>query len=362
MTVRRSRTLARLHGWAGVLVALPLLLIAASGTALLYKDALFVPATWRANEASDAAAVDGQSAADAEVVRLIAMPALQRVDSIQLARGRRAFHVVEQPDGAAAYWRRGATTPSAAVPLRLRAERTVLELHEHLLLGAAGDVAVRMIGPLVAVLLGVGLVLWWPLRRGWRARDLLPRGTGRPQLLRAHLALGGALGLLFLVHATSGALMANNPSVRAWLKPFTPPQATRPPADRPLGFAPGDAVAAIAAVRVLFPGGEITQLAPTAEGTATTWSMKLRLPGEDHPNGRSNVTLDVAGGMVLALRDARLAGAPGAYDDTLFPLHTGTLLAPWQRPLWLLGGFALACAALAGALSFLRRGRGRPPA
>jgi uncharacterized iron-regulated membrane protein len=357
MVARRSRTLARLHAWSGVLLGLPLLLIAASGASLIYKDALFVPPEWRAP-----ANAPSQAAVDAEAARLVAMPSLQRVDSVQLARAGRDFHVVEHADGTLSYWRRGATTPSAAVPLRLRAERVVLELHEHLLLGATGDVAVRTIGPLVAVLLGVGLVLWWPLRRGWRARDLLPRGTDRPQLLRAHLALGGALGLLFLVHATSGALMANNPSVRAWLKPFTPPQATRPPADRPLAFAPGDAVAAIAAVRALFPGGEITQLAPAAEGTATTWSLKLRLPGEDHPNGRSNVTLDVAGGTVVALRDARRAGAPGANDDTLFPLHTGTLFGPWQRPVWLLGGLALASAALAGALSFLQRGRGRPPA
>jgi len=99
----------------------------------------------------------------------------------------------------------------------------------------------------------------------------------------------------------------------------------------------------------------VTQLVPRAVGSGTQWSLKLRLPGEDHPNGRSNVTLDVAAGRIVALRDARLAGAPASYDDVLYPLHIGRLFGDAQRVLWLLGGIGLFRLVTAGVTAFLRR-------
>jgi uncharacterized iron-regulated membrane protein len=145
--------------------------------------------------------------------------------------------------------------------------------------------------------------------------------------------------------------------VRAWPKPYADPRAVQAPEGVTTGFAAGDAAAAIAALRRVFPSGPVTQLVPLAGDGGTQWSLKLRLPGEDHPNGRSNVTLDVAAGRIVALRDARLAGAPAAYDDVLYPLHIGGLFGDAQRVLWLLGGIGLARLVTAGVTAFLRRPR-----
>jgi len=177
----------------------------------------------------------------------------------------------------------------------------------------------------------------------------------RPSLLRAHIALGGAAGLLFLAHVVSGLLLAINPPVRALLKPFADPRAVQAPRGVALGFAAGDAAASIAALRRVFPQGAVTQLVPLAAGSSTQWSLKLRLPGEAHPNGRSNVTLDVAAGRIVATRDARLAGAPAAYDDALYPLHIGRLFGDAPRVPWLLGGIGLFRLVTAGVTAFLRR-------
>jgi uncharacterized iron-regulated membrane protein len=361
MPLLRRPALARLHAWTGVTLALPLLLLVISGSAMLFKDALFVPAGWRVPAAAPRAAADP----DAEIARLIALPGLQAVDAVQLARGGRDFHVVEAPGAAPTYWRTGASVAATDAPWRLRAEHLVLELHAHLLGGAPGEIAVRVLAVFAVAVVVVGLVMWWPMRRGWRARDLLARSSARPQLLRAHLAIGGAAGVLVLAHVTSGLLLAFNPPVRAWLKPFADPRATQAPQGVSLDFAAGDPVAAMAALRRVFPQGPVTQLAPLPAAGGTQWSLKLRLPGEDHPNGRSNVTLDVAAGRLVATRDARLAGAPAAYDDVLYPLHIGRLFGDAQRLLWLLGGIVIFRLVTAGVTAFLRRparGSSRRPA
>ena len=352
MPLLRRPALARLHAWTGVILALPLLLLALSGSAMLFKDALFVPAGWRAAREAP------PPAADAELARLMSLPGLRSADAVQIARGQRGFHLVEAPDGTPAYWRTGASAAAADVPWRLRAEHLVLELHARLLAGVAGEIAVRVLAVFAVAVVSVGLVMWWPMRRGWRARDLVARSSARPPLLRAHLALGGAAGLLFLAHVVSGLLLAFNPPVRAWLKPFADPRAAQAPDGAALGFAAGDAAAAVAALRRVFPAGPVTQLMPLGGADGTQWSLKLRLPGEDHPNGRSNVTLDLAAGRIVATRDVRLAGAPAAYDDVLYPLHIGGLFGDAQRVLWLLGGIGLVRLVTAGVTAFLRRPRG----
>jgi uncharacterized iron-regulated membrane protein len=351
MPLLRRPALARLHAWTGLTLALPLLLLVLSGAAMLFKDAVFVPADWRATREAPPAA------ADAELARLMSLPGLRSVEAVQLARGPRDFHLVDVPGAAPAHWRTGAAAAATDAPWRLRAEHLVLELHARLLGGGVGEIAVRVLAVFSVAVVGVGLLMWWPMRRGWRARDLITRGNARPSLLRAHIALGGAAGLLFLAHVASGLLLAFNPPVRAWLKPLADPRAVQAPAGAVLAFAPGDAAASIAALRRVFPEGPVTQLVPLAVDGGTQWSLKLRLPGEDHPNGRSNVTLDLAAGRIVALRDARLAGAPADYDDLLYPFHIGGLFGDAQRLLWLLGGIGLARLVTAGVAAFLRRPR-----
>jgi len=352
MTGARNRKLATLHAWTGVVIALPLLLIALTGACLLFKDSLFVPRDWRASST-----LAPQVQRDAEIARLLLHGGLQDVESIQLGRGVRDFHVISNFDGTTEYWRIGSDGPQSQIPARLKLEPWFLKLHEHLLLGVPGDYFVRTLGPAVAVLMVVGFVLWWPVRFGWQARDLVPRSTGRPQLLRAHLALGAALGLLYFTHASTGAMMANNPALRAWLKPLTSPSATAVPAGATLDFPTQDSTAALRAVRTIFPEGPVTQLSRAKPGPASSWSLKLRLPGENHPNGRSTVALNLAEGRLESIRDARKAGAPGLYDDIVFALHTGVLFGSWQRLLWLAGALSLTTLVAAGFISFLRRRR-----
>ena len=199
----------------------------------------------------------------------------------------------------------------------------------------------------------------------WRAPREAPRHEADAELVRLMTMPGlQAVEAVQLARGNrafplvSGLLLAFNPPVRAWLNPFADPRAVQAPGGVALDFAEGDAAASIAALRRVFPQGAVTQLVPLAGGSGTQWSLKLRLPGEGHPNGRSNVILDVAAGRIVALRDARLAGVPAASDDMLYPLHIGALFGDGQRVLWLLGGIGLLRLVTAGVTALLRR----PPA
>ncbi|MEZ5459452.1 MAG: hypothetical protein R3E65_09135 [Steroidobacteraceae bacterium] len=87
------------------------------------------------------------------------------------------------------------------------------------------------------------------------------------------------------------------------------------------------------------------------------WRVKLRLPGERHPNGRSYVVVDLAAGRVTEVQDARLGGLPALYDDWLYGWHIARLWGLPQAWAWCLASLATAALAIAGVAAFTRRAR-----
>lgn len=347
----RSRMLAGLHAWFGIALALPLLLLIGSGVLLLHKDALFLP------RSVTAVSFDPRSPQlmSAELARLMADPGLRQVDAILLATADRPLHTVEGGDGVVAYLPVAGQGPLGDPPALLRLEGWLLRLHVELLAGEFGDRVLYVLGPLAFGVVLAGATLWWPLRRGWRWRDLRPRGASRSLQLRHHVTLGGALFLLGGLQFGTGALLVYNPQVRQWLQEVAAPRAT--PAAPAVRFEPGDYQAAAQVIFTLHPGAQATQLAPVSEAARLLWSVKLRLPGERHPNGRSLIVLDVDAGRVVRLRDARLGGLPAVYDDWLYGFHIARLWGWPQLLVWTLMSLGLAALVVAGARSFFRRNR-----
>lgn len=338
------RTLVTLHRWAGIVLSVPLLAIALSGTLLLFRDSLWVPSQWR-DVAWDVPAADRTL-----VGALVAAPSWLYVD---MARPGRAFHTVGVAGGPVEVLpitgeRLQSPPPRLAIELRL------FDLHTRLWLGDPGKGAVRIVGPAAFLSAIVGLVLWWPRRRSWRAADLA-RGAGtRAALLKLHMAWGGALVMVLLPLVLSGTLMAHNPAIRGWLRSLSPPPAPLPAEVAALVPVEAGLDAALSRARSSWPEGELTQISrPTT--AATQVSFKFRLPGERHPNGRSTITFDLATGRMTAMRDARRGGWPAAYDDVLYAFHTADLGGAAQAWAWFAGGAALLLLAVTGVWSWLRR-------
>lgn len=347
----RSRMLARVHAWFGIALALPLLLLIGSGVLLLHKDALFLPRS--VTEVSfDPRSPQSMSA---ELARLMENPALRQVDAILLATADRPLHTVEGGDRAVFYLPIAGQAPLGDPPALLKLEAWLMRLHVELLAGEVGDRVLYVLGPLAFGVVIAGATLWWPLRRGWRWRELWPRGASRALQLRHHVTLGAVLFLFGGLQFGSGALLVYNPQVRAWLQRVAAPRA--PPVAPEVRFEPGNALAAAQTIFALRPGAQATQLAPISEAGRLLWSVKLRLPGERHLNGRSSIVLDVDAGRVVRVRDARAGGLPAVYDDWLYTLHIARLWGWPQLLVWTLMSLGLAALVVAGARSFLRRSR-----
>lgn len=347
-----TRKLVTIHRWAGVTLCLPLVMVALSGTLLLFRDSLWVPPQWRTG-------VWDMAAADETLVA--ALDDAGAWVYADLARPGRAFHTVGFEEGRDVEVVPVSGSQLQAPPARLAIELWLFDLHTRLWLGEAGRVAVRIVGPAALLSVVIGLILWWPRRRTWRAADLARGPTTRPALLKLHLAWGGAVVVILLPLVLSGALMAHNPAIRAWLKPLSPPAGPLPAELATLRFEPGDLAAAIVTARSIWPDGRLTQLSRPAASSRglSRLSLKFRLPGERHPNGRSTISVDLATGTVTGLRDARQGGFPAAYDDLLYGFHIADLGGLAQAWAWLAGGAGLLLLAITGLVSWWRRPRRR---
>ncbi len=343
MSPRATRVLASVHRWLGLALCLPLAAVAISGSLLLFRNALWVPADWRTTTIDIAradAALAGALAGD------------DRWTYVDIASPGRAFHTIGQAEGPLAVLEVGANA-GAEAPSRLAVEHALFALHTRLLAGDAGKTLIQVMGPLAVASLLLGVWLWWPRRHGWRRRDLVRLSATRPSMLRWHQGWGAVVFVTLLPLVLSGALLAHNPAIRAWLKPLSPPVAPVPVAVAELRFEPGDLGAALVAARRAWPDGRLTQLSRSAPG-ADVLTLKFRLPGEWHPNGRSLLTADLSAGRIVGLRDARRGGLPAAYDDFLYAFHIADLGGMAQAWLWLASGLVLSGLVATGVLAWFK--------
>jgi uncharacterized iron-regulated membrane protein len=345
--------LARAHLWIGLTAALPLALIAASGAVLSFKDSLPQGPELRQAARSLVAEQDPRKTIARSLAGWLERHGDEPWSVVYIASERRAVHTVERADGAKLHLRVGDSRPLATAPLALRIEDSLYRLHTELLLGAFGKSLVKILAPAAAVSIVIGFVIWWPRRGAWRWSDLRPNAARRLPLLRFHMSFAALAALLIACHVFSGALLAHNASIRAWLRPFAPASLEVGGSDA--AFRPGDFAEAFAAAQRVFPDGRMTQVARLDDGASARLSIKMRLPGERHPNGRSSVTVDVLAGRIESVRDARDGGAPAVYDDSLYPFHVARLFGPAHPWIWLLGALSLLATSVAGALAWLRR-------
>lgn len=340
------RLLARIHLWIGVATALPLGAIALSGSLLVFRDSLWLPSDWRMEPRQTAAtdaALAAALAADADWLY------------VDLANHGRGFHVLSDADHAERVLKVGAAATEPA-PARIAIAQFLYRLHAQLLVGDAGKTAVRVLGPLALASLVIGFLVWWPRRSAWRAADLAGLAMRRPPLLRFHMAWGAVALIVLLPLVTSGTLLAQNPTIRAWLRTQAPPARPLAREIEALRFTAGDLAAALAAARLVWPDGYLTQIGRTTVD-AERLTLKFRLPGERHQNGRSFLALNLRDGRVVSAIDARSGGLPAAYDDFLYPFHTARFGGAVQGWLWICAALSLLALLTTGVLAWIRKPR-----
>lgn len=336
------------------MLSLVLFVFGVTGTALVYKEAywrLVYPELRVPDVAVDAiAAAAGIAAAEREFgadLRSVKLP----------EPGVPAFHL---------YLHSGEAFLSAddhGVIDEWRPRESVMsflfDLHAHLMAGETGERVGGYIGLLGVLLSVTGLILWWPTRRLFRPRNLLPRGFSRRALLVWHRDLGVITTPLLLILLLTGSGLVFYSTYGVILNGLfgdPPIVAAKPPATAGPPVSLADA-AMLKRVEEEFPEARLVFYYPPRDGIGYN-EFRLKQPCELHPNGRSFLYLDVDG-QVLQKTDA-CALPPGEKAlHAMYPLHSGKTESGTYRFLTFLGGIALAVLSLSGGVGYAKKLTGR---
>lgn len=350
-----------IHRWIGIALAIPIVLVAASGGLLLFKDPynrMRFPALANPITAGDIAGygerLEGIDETFGGEIRLIRFPREgANAFLVYLADGSEAF--VHPASGDVL----GRWHPHESLPAFL------FQLHAHLLAGEAGE-QVNGYLALVLVFLGLtGLLLWWPRRAAaFRLRRALPRSASPGDLLRAHAASGALLAIPVVLFAATGAgLVFYEPVSRLATALFDARAPEAPSAVVPEGAGadrrPWTEI--LDAVNATLPEAGPTMSYPGAGGNAVL-TFRKSLPGELHPNGRSYVLVDPYRAEVVQAIDARSQGRGTRLMHALYPVHAAMAGGVVFGLVAFVSAFGLAWLAVGGSWAFLARSARRRPA
>lgn len=231
------------------------------------------------------------------------------------------------------------------------------ELHSSLLLGDAGKAVLTAAAGSYLLLLGSGLVLWWPRRWPPSFRIHCRAGALR-SLLELHNTTGPLLGLLVAVSIASGAYMAW-PPLRALVGTESGRPATLPPKPAVHTAArPSSLDRMVLQARALFPVAMVGYVQVPAD-PARPVRVRLKLADDPHPNGLTSVWFDAGTGQVLrAVRWSELDRG-NRLVSVIYPLHTGALGGPLHQLVVGLTGLALATLGGSGLLLWWQRRHAR---
>jgi uncharacterized iron-regulated membrane protein len=334
--------LRKLHAWTGLGLCLFIALVSFTGAALSLK-----PEWLRATTPGAAAAPDLRPVALARVLQgAEAGFGRGQVGSVTFASDEFGLSEVYLRDGGGGY-----VDANGRVVRRWGENERIVDiafaLHRKLLLGDMGATVVGWLGVVLAVMIVVGVVLWWPSRRSFTAR--LAPGPGRTGWLSAHRDLGVMVAPLGLALALTGAGLALPDLARRPIGATVPPA---PKLSAPFAGEP-DWRALLAAATAALPEAKPRMAVFPKKAAAA--SIRLRQPHEWHANGRSIVYLDPADATVLSVVDDQIQPAGVKAFNSFWPIHAGRTGGLAYRIVLALAGLALTALSLYGAEAYRRR-------
>lgn len=229
-------------------------------------------------------------------------------------------------------------------------------LHSALWLQQTGKAILACVAAVYVLLMITGLVLWWPRKWPPTLRIALRKGLLRG-LFDIHRTGGALLALALCVSIATGAYLAWRP-IGGWITAASggskvlAPKLPKVAELTSLPKLPLDALAASA--QAAFPDGRIDLLLYTSH-LDRPLVVRMHVPDDPHPNGRSTVWLDPRTGAVLAKVRWNDLDPGTRINSIVYPLHTGELGGvPLQAAMASLG-LALATLGITGLWLWWRR-------
>jgi uncharacterized iron-regulated membrane protein len=356
--------LRRLHRWIGLALALPLVVMGASGCVLA---AALLFECCHVQLGADAPADHAMQIPAIVAAAREAAPAGATPRRIHLTPGEAAIVYLALPH-AQMPTLRASVDPVSLHVLDLRESgggfvRWVRNLHESFLLGAQGGVGRGVVGWCGVGLLVLGLSgipLWWPKPGRWRAAVTVSRGSSGLRLQRELHGAAGAWALaLLLLQSVSGAALAFPQTARAiaGLPPQFPQGARRDAPQAEIDATPVLGAAVAAALRAV-PDAALHDIRlPASAGRPMIAFLLPRGQWEGAPEAA--VLLDPTTGRIRSVSDPRSQGWGGWLLGWLRALHYGGGLGLGWRLVSVASGLVLPLFPLTGLAMWLLRRRNR---
>ena len=350
------RALFQVHLWSGVLLSLYVVVIALTGSILVFRTELTrtqLPYTLHPHDPTHTASIDTalqrfRTAYPNATLTNIQLPSPQLPAYILYATDhQQPLRVLADPVTAVV-----STQPHTWLD-------TIYDLHVYLLLGHAYGMQVNAIGAAILLLISFsGLYLWWPGIKLWtRGLRIDLRRNLRRINYDTHNAIGFWTLLLVTWWAISGVYFGAYRQVTAVVSTVSPLRGMLSPA--PPRQTPSTQRASLdqilTAVHQASPNGHLFSLSDPMLTTPTVYALvDLRAPGDF--SHRDILTLSTADARVLILWHYGQNHTAGDWFLwAMHPLHFGTL---WGLPIKLFyaaAGFALALLPITGLLMYWNR-------
>jgi uncharacterized iron-regulated membrane protein len=347
------RSLLKVHQWVGLAAGLFLVVIAVSGSALVFENEID-----RALHPSTSFVTPG--AAPLPIGTLAA-----RVSAAYPQDQITGVRIADRPDQADEFSlrsRQGAMVdPYTGTILGLRDHeasfaRWVHLLHTRLVAGKFGE---AMVGWFSVAMLGLaitGLVLWWP-------RKILTVGAAsswKRTTFDLHNVLGFYSSLVMLVITLSGVLIAFESTTDPLVRRLNP-EAPEAPAPQSTPVAGGRRISideAIAIGERALPGAVASNVGLPA-GPKGVFRILKKYPEDRTPAGRSRVYVDQFSGKVLLVENTRTAPLGTRILNLKRSAHTGDIFGAPTQALYFIVSLGIALQAITGALIWFQRKTGR---
>lgn len=344
----------KLHLYAGLLAALPLLVAGVTGAVLAfakelqpYTDARYYQVTAAGEPLPLATVVEGIRAAypGIRLGHLGVPDAAERPYVIYASQGGEQFMLFADPYSGSVI-RKSHDTATVM--------KVVEKLHRNLLAQQPGRYLMAASTAVMALLSLIGLYLWWPMRRG-TVRRTIRRGD----LLSWHNLTGLVAVSVLLVIAVTGVTFTFNKSVIPALFAVTgAPPAPAKPTVTPQTTPPVSLAAILASVRAAAPEARISGFSDPA-GAGGVYTFNLSYPSEMHPTGWEQLYINPYNGELDGRFNAYDHSFAAAYQRSWWAWHTGEMIGLGGRILWALVSLLVAALSVTGVLMWWRKRRRR---
>jgi uncharacterized iron-regulated membrane protein len=338
------RALLTLHQWVGLAAGLFLIVIAVSGSALVFENQID-----RALNPTTSFVAPGPHVLPLETL-------IARVQAARPGDQVTGVRVADKPDQAYELSLRSRQSAmvdpytGAVLGLRNREKsfaRWVHLLHTRLAAGDIGELVVRIAAVVLLLLALSGLVLWWP-------RKILGVG-GASSWKRTNFDLHNALGawssLVIIAMTASAVLVGWDGTMDPLLRRLNPP-APDPPAPQSTPVAGAARISidqAVAIAEQALPGAVASNIGLPG-GPRAPFRILKKFAEDRTPAGRSRVYVDQFSGRVLLVENTRTAPLGTRIINLKRSLHTGDIFGAPTQALYFLVSLAIAAQAITGAL------------